>query len=113
MLRVLFTKLDEFYDELLVLRNKRLARNLKEAMIIRGGLKEEKAGERESVAYLLIQVMADFDGEKMLFEWISPRTPLYENGQGEEHLAGLRKQHTELLPRLNEEGLVRPGIFIA
>lgn len=113
MLQVRFTDLNEFFDELLILRNKRLARNLKDPMIIRGGVKEEIISEGAATAHVVVQTVADFDGEKMIFEYLGSPSAPFPPEQREAQVAALQKQYAELKPQLDKEGLVRPGLFFA
>lgn len=96
MIRVNLPTFDLFIEELHVLKHKRLARNIKEPLNIRGYVIPE--GDKASYIF---QTIAEWDGEVMLFEYRAPLTPAAE----------AQAEYEKQKPEVEREGDLRQGYF--
>jgi len=111
MVHVVFTDIEEYLDELLVLRNKRLARNIKEAMIVRCSIKTDSVGDGTFISYPLCQTIVEWDGIPMIFEYQDAKTPSYAEGQGGAELEKIKTRLEEIRELVKKEGELGKGYY--
>ncbi|HNW93878.1 MAG TPA: hypothetical protein PKM88_13295 [bacterium] len=111
MIRVNLPSTDLFLDELNVLRNKRLARNIKEALNIRGYMINKLIDETRMVSCYIYQTMCEWDGEMMLFEYRSPQTKPYPADTPSEEFTKLNAEFEGYRKEVERQGDLRGGYF--
>lgn len=111
MLRINLPSSDLFLDELNSLKNKRQARNIKEALNLRGYIITKNLDATSAVSCYIFQTMCEIDGEMMLFEYRSPDTKPYPVGAASEEFTALQAEFAEYEKKVGKLGDLRAGYF--
>ena len=111
MLRINLTTPDLFLDELVQLKYKRQARNIKEALNIRGYVVVDRLEGGLVESSFIFQTMCELDGEMILFEFRSQRTKPYPADAPSDEAKALQAQYEEFHPQVAKHGDLRPGYF--
>jgi len=115
MLHIVFQNLNEFLDEMLILRNKRIARNIKEPMVYRYSIQLVPEGDGNLTAYWMFQTFAEIDHIQMIYELITEKTEPFPKADKETKVASLQAEMDEAKAKLEKEidkaDTIMPGYY--
>ena len=111
MLRINLTTPDLFLDELNQLKHKRAARNIKEALNIRGFVVVARLEGGLVESSFIFQTMCEIDGEMILFEFRSQRTKPYPPDAPSDEAKTVQAEFDKYHPQVAKHGDLRPGYF--